>query len=759
MSEASSNPPARPGWTHPSFLRLQIEKAKKENQDKARVNTSAVREEQPVQAPAEMPATQHHVPTVVSQIGEKPHGIYAVSILEETALPNPLDISTSGFFQINEQKLHEQKHEQDAADNVNRVTSYLDTMLQLYRNAQSAGSRDNAQRDLTVPSVLTIPGEIEGIREIEHSLRAELVDYAAVIQSLKPDAVRDAPPSGAFDAKTVITRIFIDRLRSVPLLVPERASGEYTIVEKILRDVANGKIDTSLESQAAKKYAIAFYEELMTSPEWTTNPATYLGYLGALSVDINEGTSVGILTKMVEVCNTAIANIETYLREQYTSTDALGKERSHINPSSAFPTNRYLGYFFAVRTVLLLKLNKVGAAIYYLFQAINFQGKFIMLDFVEQYNATVLMVALLTGSIGPAMSSISRFSHDLLTIQFPTAMQLPTHIQRAVHSVMSRTHKLIEGAITHSHAPIFMAAEKAFRNLSLRFNIANGTDEIDTIVLHHAHMGPVSDFTFLLQAYAANAFDGVLCLHLQETISAPGMATIKKYLLIAQILQGGNRDFARVLTSVCMRLFQEELGKASVNEVVPAMLFDKVADAEGSTSDRVGMMLIVALFEGLHNRIENARRILNTLVFAKKQAAIPLLLLILKERIALCFVIDNPKTDDLGWLLNKIVSRLPREAPRAADSTERMLLAALGLHGPISPAAHVVLCAFHWMCQLSKRSGGAPNLSAFVESLRRPTKFVHPGVMVAVEHGAALYNANLHNIAVPVAHLPAQRRT
>ena len=755
-SEASST---KSTWTHPSFLKLQIEKAKKDNLIKSRAEARTAQANTPQTRPKEQ-SSNNSADQVTVQEPAPPqsiYGLHSVSIIDDIVMPSDCDLSSAGFFTIASlQNKSTMKAEEIDANN-GHMMNRTENMLKKYKGNYQTSPTElmsktrgfvTPKKDLNIRDIMTVPDEIDYIKTLTNSLKSDVIDFQAVIECAR--APQNTPEYTNTDVKSVVSRILIDRLKTVhsaSFYIPN----SYDVAEDTLRRVSQGLCTEEISSENLP--SISFYEKVLVSPEWVHNPLVYIGYLSALFRLANRESSTNVFIKMVHVCSIAIANIETFIQKHYSGPSNIAGDHSQIAGKREFPSNHHLGYFFALRSILLLKIGSVDIALSHLFEAVMKPGRHIMLDFVEQINAAVLMIAMLTGCLGSQTLCLSRFSVDFMTIEFPEVLTLPAYSKRAVHSILSKTQKMIESVLSFTESRVFTRAESVIRSLSLRFNLTNQTDKPDACVLYHAYMAPLNDIRFILDAQAVGAFGGVFSKNLSKSVSSEGMRALKKYLLITQILKTGDEAKARSLATDFVLSCQKQLQKESVNEVITSMLYDENVQLGKNTdeADSVAAMLILAVFEGLHKRLENAKRILNMLLFTRKTQSVPLLLLILKERTALCYTFDNP-TDDFASVVTKFVEAIPKDSHLApADATDKMLLAALGLQGPIHANAHILYCLFSWMgAMASIRSIDIEHLQLrALQCLRSCKDIMHPSIVMAMENGIAQYRKNMHTISIP----------
>ncbi|KNH06866.1 hypothetical protein XU18_2376 [Perkinsela sp. CCAP 1560/4] len=736
MSSSASSEGGKPEgrkWTHPSFVKLQVERAKKENEEKFKAKPQRAQEEE--SRPDKQSAFLTYVEMIGSNLPELPHdgglaevanpknyGLHIISTADGVVLPDEREMTTAGYFSL---ALHTGRSSPRAPATVHsQKIAELEQMVQSVVHHPHLGDA----RDKIYELLGTLNAESQSGPARETPTKRTNVPQSVVLS----EAFRKNPMADGDDRLNLDIRTSL----SVP--------ADYVITEEILRRVASNTVEEG--EFASTGASMGTPDEPLNAAEWRGNPISYLGYLMTLLDSMTKETTAAVMRKMIAVCSKAIENVGKVLREPYTFPPTAHHPAE--NPTlAAFPANRCIGYFVALRAVLFLHLGETALALHHLYRVVLSPGAHIFLDFIEQINACVLMVAILTGLVGASTFALSAFSTDFLTIAFPPKLNVSAKVRRAVISVLSKAQKMVDDVNSTVSSPVFQRAQMNLRNLSARFNLANRTDAPRHVLLYHAYMAPIDDTEFLLLGSAAGV---------PFPVDVAAVQPVQQYLFVTHHLQRNAITEARAIVAAFIAAREASLRERSTTSLAVSILHGTDGSQRGSMGvNDVAAVLLVSLHEWFEGRAGNSKSLLNALLFSMKISSSTMRLVVLKERLALCFALDRC-VGDFTAVVHKYIESVDRSpgarlAPRSGElgfSFHQFF----HLPSPMKERARVLDAVFRWIDSVEAicESEVANIRVQFLQALRGVAESASVSVPVALFGGRiAHYLVNIHTLPVP----------
>eukprot|EP00760_Papus_ankaliazontas_P032410 PhM_4_TR5790/c0_g3_i1/m.67504 len=358
------------------------------------------------------------------------------------------------------------------------------------------------------------------------------------------------------------------------------------------------------------------HETFATSEPTMVEPSVYIEYLAALSRMLEAENATIIRLSMVCVCDRAVSNLHLHLIENLT--EKLG--------SASRTCGLHIAYFIALRTLLLLGTENEVAAVAFLRRVVVNPGEYYVLPCQAQYNLTVLLLAILTNSLGADVHPIASISYMPLMVVFDKVKveAMSSAATAAVRSVLSATMTWLAAVAPRSLVDEpFRKIASSCRHTWLSFELLRGGVPPKDIAWQLGAEQPhFIDFGFLVRTLS----DGNLPLPsavemISKAIHAQGVDTetmAARYAVLRMLLVGGHRDAALAFYRADCHRFQDASPNAREQrpgEFVSSMLDrGRIPHMLGKSSKfekNVSAVAYLALGEQLEGRKVNARRLLD----------------------------------------------------------------------------------------------------------------------------------------------------
>ncbi|KNH07224.1 Tbingi protein [Perkinsela sp. CCAP 1560/4] len=231
---------------------------------------------------------------------------------------------------------------------------------------------------------------------------------------------------------------------------------------------------------------------------------------------------------------------------------------------------------------------------------------------------------------------------------------------------------------------------------------------------------------------------------------------VQQYLFVTHHLQRNAITEARAIVAAFIAAREASLRERSTTSLAVSILHGTDGSQRGSMGvNDVAAVLLVSLHEWFEGRAGNSKSLLNALLFSMKISSSTMRLVVLKERLALCFALDRC-VGDFTAVVHKYIESVDRSpgarlAPRSGElgfSFHQFF----HLPSPMKERARVLDAVFRWIDSVEAicESEVANIRVQFLQALRGVAESASVSVPVALFGGRiAHYLVNIHTLPVP----------
>ena len=311
---------------------------------------------------------------------------------------------------------------------------------------------------------------------------------------------------------------------------------------------------------------------MLDSAQWNTNPLLYMECLAVLldkSSNKQKCNKRSLIKSMIAICRTATDNLKQ--AECLCLQDIFLKQgNSEGSAEKAFYENRKdttLAYFIAFSVALNLYSDEgLTEALGTLHRITYFPGQFYPLSFVEQFNMSILLIAVLSGSLSGDVSTLSWVSKGFLSIHFSSKRikELPAHLSFAVRGVIQQTKQYLQAVKSNGSNRLHAQALCILNGLSMDWELSSMKCSVRDILHHHSPEVNFSDLGHVLRLFKHDHFSerqmsdviNMLDLH-------PAKGNPELYFLIRTLLSQGHNSYAALLASEFTTRFMKSFRTSS----------------------------------------------------------------------------------------------------------------------------------------------------------------------------------------------------